>query len=535
MTFQGRQQEVGMGQSGESYLIGSDFRARTNSRFMDGLSPKQKRVTLSSDTSTTAYTSIGLLEVNTLGAKQAILGNRGESLYENYLGTEVLGAYSKLRIPGLDWGMVVEQDIREAFAPAQQLFTKVLLLGLLMVGVVGILGLWFAHRLSRPILELDATMRKVSAGMENARASVRSNDELEDLAQTFNEMLDEHHAIRSKIEKEHHLLQLNIQELLLVVSSASEGTLDVRARVSEGVLGNVADALNEMMNRFSELIANAKRASDHVATSASEISSASQDLSKASSTQSAQVARTSSNVQQFSAEALAIVQTLRTAITAAERTRSGAEQGSQVVREIIEGMEKIHENVETNTKKVKRLGERSMEISGIIHAISDISVQTDMLALNAAMEASRAGEQGKGFVLVAENVRVLSDRAKALTVEIEKLVSLIQNEATEAVAHLEIQTQEVERGARRVTHAGQVFENLVQASIQSSELIAQINHSSTEQSSRTQGILDSVSHIKSISESTQTEVSVVRRSSEQLTRLSNELNEQLTRFRIPSR
>jgi len=197
-------------------------------------------------------------------------------------------------------------------------------------------------------------------------------------------------------------------------------------------------------------------------------------------------------------------------------------------------MEKIRENTQANAKKIKRLGDRSMEIAGIVKVIGDISAKTDMLALNASIEAARAGEQGRGFTVVAEQVRGLADRTRTLTNQIDKLVTDIQKETSEAVAQMETQTQEVEAGARAAESAGGKLENIVTASTQSSGLVDQINQAASQQASRTQEMLQTVESINRVVAQSAVKVRETRSTSEQLATLSSELNKRLAQFEIES-
>jgi twitching motility protein PilJ len=345
-------------------------------------------------------------------------------------------------------------------------------------------------------------------------------------------MVDARLKAQLAAETENTRLQSNIQDLLVVVSDASDGKLGVRAKVSEGALGNICDALNLMLENVGELIANAKSASDQVATAASDITNVAQQLEKGEQRQTQEILATSEGVRDLNGQAQTVLQNCQSATKAAENGRKAAEQGSKAVREVISGMEKIRENTQANTKKIKRLGDRSMEIAGIVKVIGDISAKTDMLALNASIEAARAGEQGRGFTVVAEQVRGLADRTKTLTNQIEKLVGDIQKETGEAVAQMETQTQEVELGTKAAQSAGSTLENIVTSSAESSELVSQINQAATKQASRTREMIQTVNIINKVVTESSEQVRETRTSSEQLMTLSAELNKRLSQFEL---
>lgn len=409
---------------------------------------------------------------------------------------------------------------------------------LMLLGVITALGVSFAvaffvaRDIVRPLNGLTQATLRIARGDANVRAPVFNDDEIGDLANSFNTMWNTRYKAQGAIEAENKRLQANIQELLVVVSDASDGKLGVRARVSEGVLGNVCDALNLMLENVGGIIANAKSASDQVAAASSGISAVTQDLEKGEQKQTQEILNTSEGVRDLNGKAQKVLENCQAATKAAENGRKAAEQGAKAVREVIKGMEKIRENTQANAKKIKRLGDRSMEISGIVKVIGDISAKTDMLALNASIEAARAGEQGRGFTVVAEQVRSLADRTKTLTNQIEKLVSDIQKETGEAVAQMETQTQEVEAGSRAAQSAGGTLENIVNVSSESSELVSQINQSASQQASRTKEMLATVETINQVVTEAAAKVRETRSTSEQLLALSAELNKRLAQFEV---
>ena len=412
--------------------------------------------------------------------------------------------------------------------------TRTYTLGGISVGLVFsfIIAFFVSRGITRPLGSLTSTTGLILQGDNSARAQVETNDEIGQLADSFNRMVEFRVNAQTAVEAENTRLQANIQDLLVVVSDASDGKLGVRAKVSEGALGNVCDALNLMLENVGELIANAKTASDKVASAASEITSVAVELESGEQRQSKEITVTSDGVKDLNSQAQRVLQNCQSATQAADHARRTAEEGAKAVRELIQGMERIRENTQANAKKIKRLGDRSMEIAGIVKVIGDISAKTDMLALNASIEAARAGEQGRGFTVVAEQVRGLADRTKTLTTQIERLVNDIQVETSEAVVQMESQTQEVERGSRAAQSAGTTLENIVTVSAQSSELVSQINQAATRQASRTQEMLATVDTINRGVAEAQVHVRETRTTSEQLAGLSSELNKRLAQFDV---
>jgi len=445
-----------------------------------------------------------------------------------------LAAGQKVRTAAYDlWKASVDElDVLLAQrADAKSHARLIMLVSLALTLVLAVAGaVWMAQGITRPLAGLNQATLRIMRGESSVRAPVQSQDEIGTLASSFNAMLDTRNKVQATVESENKRLQSNIQELLVVVSDASDGKLGVRAKVSEGALGNICDALNLMLENVGGIIANAKSASDQVATASSGITSVAQELEKGEQRQTQEIFTTSEGVRDLNGKAQKVLENCQAATKAAANGRAAAEMGAKAVREVIKGMEKIRENTQANAKKIKRLGDRSMEISGIVKVIGDISAKTDMLALNASIEAARAGEQGRGFTIVAEQVRGLADRTKTLTNQIEKLVGDIQKETGEAVAQMETQTQEVEAGARAAQSAGGTLENIVTVSSESSELVSQINESASQQAVRTKEMLATVENINQVVAESAAKVRETRSTSEQLLALSAELNKRLAQF-----
>lgn len=409
-----------------------------------------------------------------------------------------------------------------------------LLLAGLLLAVAVLVAALVLRGIVRPLRALTDTVEKVAHGDEGARAPVLSKDEIGQLAVAFNGMVVERAAVRQKLENENKSLQGNIQELLLAVADASDGNFAVRVRVTEGVLGNVADALNLMLENVSDLIKSAKEAARQVASSATKINESAHDLTTGSTKQAEYLAGAADGVTELSSEAHAVSEACQEATRAAEQSANAAERGAKIVREVIVGMDKIRESVQVNAKKIKRLGERSMEIGGILKTINEISAQTDMLALNASIEAGRAGEAGRGFSAVAEQVRSLAERAKQATQQVEKLVSDIQQDTSEAVAQTEAQTQQVEVGAQKVAEAGEALNNIVQVSSASRGYVTKISSSAEQQAHRTGLMLQSVRSAADIAQNSQGKVVHTRSTSEELASLAAKLDRQLAEFQVAS-
>jgi methyl-accepting chemotaxis protein len=220
------------------------------------------------------------------------------------------------------------------------------------------------------------------------------------------------------------------------------------------------------------------------------------------------------------------------ASNASQHTALTAQEGEKAVEDVIQGMDSLRANVQSGAKKMKNLGDRSMEITSIVGTISRISEQTNMLALNAAIEGARAGEHGRGFRVVAEEVRKLAERASSATKDIEKLVKAITAETNETIRAIEQQTQVVEVESKTVGVAGDLLRKIRTASDQSAGLVANITmvtRHQVEQAQRVERTMESVSQIAADTEKG-AETAVINVSN--LVRLQDQLRQSISKFRV---
>src|SRR5438132_251136 len=220
---------------------------------------------------------------------------------------------------------------------------------------------------------------------------------------------------------------------------------------------------------------------------------------------------------------------------AARRALDAAEQGNRAVRDTLDGMQRIRASVQATAKKIKSLGDRSLEISEIINVINDITEQTNLLALNAAIEAARAGEAGRGFAVVADEVRKLAEHSRSATKDIAALIKAIQAETNEAVIVMEEGTKEVEGGASLADQAGRALDAISNVVRQSAELVQEISLASKQQVRGTEGVAHAMQIISSITRQTSQGTRGTVATVSQLVKLSDQLNEGLAQFRASSK
>ena len=352
------------------------------------------------------------------------------------------------------------------------------------------------------------------------------------ISYVFNGFTSSVKSQQRRIEEENERLQADILGLLEVVSQAADGDLTARAAVGEGTLGNVADAFNQMMESWQELMTAVRTQLERTTHGVQELGQTSATMARGASDQARAVAEAAAAVQRIRAEIGQVSTDAETAAGAAKRTQDSAQQGARSVQDVVRGMESLRTLVQAGAKKIKTLGDRSMEITSIVGTIAKISEQTNMLALNAAIEAARAGEQGRGFSVVADEVRKLAERTAAATQEIDRLVRTIQAETNESVGAIERQTQVVEDEGRAVLTAGSELVRIESASNESATLaggIVAVSRTNLNDAATVVGTMDGIS---GIARETERRAQESLRLSQGLGQAADQLQASLARFKV---
>lgn len=348
----------------------------------------------------------------------------------------------------------------------------------------------------------------------------------------INAALTEARTLRAQVQADNDDLQNQVVEFLNVVSNASDGDLTVRARVTEGALGNVADAFNALMESLTTLLRDIATQLARSNDTVNSVTQASATLEDSAFRQAQQIEVAKATIEEMAVAIARVADTAGSAAQTAGRTQQSAVDGAAAIQQVIVGMDSLRNNVQAGAKKMKNLGERSMEITGIVATINRIAEQTNMLALNAAIEAARAGENGRGFSIVADEVRKLAERSAQSTVEIEKLVKAIHAETNETVGAVEAQTLVVERESEAVTRAGAQLQEIRDVSTRSASLVEEISLVARQHAESTQQVARSMEAAASLAQSSQQGVAASTATVRELGELSARLVTSMSRFRL---
>jgi twitching motility protein PilJ len=324
-----------------------------------------------------------------------------------------------------------------------------------------------------------------------------------------------------------------IMRLLDEMGSLAEGDLTVKTTVSEDITGAIADSVNYAIDELRTLVTTINETSEQVSSSAQETQTTARHLADAAQSQAQRISTATSAINQIASLMDNVSKDSAESADVAERSVQIASRGAEVVRETISGMDSIRDQIQETSKRIKRLGESSQEIGSIVELINDIAEQTNILALNAAIQAASAGEAGRGFAVVADEVQRLAERSASATKRIETLVQTIQSDTNEAVNSMEQTTAEVVAGARLAEDAGSALGDIERVSHDLSALIQNISTAASQQSAAATDISQSMNAIQEITSQTSQGASQTADSIGYLAQLASDLRRSVAHFKLP--
>tara|TARA_R110000787_G_scaffold30015_2_gene80914 strand:+ start:3844 stop:5265 length:1422 start_codon:yes stop_codon:yes gene_type:complete len=383
-----------------------------------------------------------------------------------------------------------------------------------VVFVLSVLGIFFAfYKLlqqrggsERLLIEKETLRRRQEAEAESERAR--------------------------QIQEENERNQIAILRLLDELGDLADGDLTVNATVSEDFTGAIADSVNFAIDQLRQLVLVINSTADRVSQSSEQTQMNAVELAAASEHQAQEIAGVSAAINEMTVSIDQVSNNAAESATVAQRSVAISYNGAEVVQRSIEGMNVIRDQIQETSKRIKRLGESSQEIGDIVGLINDIADQTNVLALNAAIQASMAGEAGRGFAVVADEVQRLAERSANATKQIETLVKTIQADTSEAVMSMESTTSEVVRGARLAKDAGEALEEVQTVSNTLADLIQNISNAALQQAESAGHISHTMNIIQDITSQTSSGTMATARSIGELSEMAAALQESVTGFKI---
>ena len=329
--------------------------------------------------------------------------------------------------------------------------------------------------------------------------------------------------------------QAAILQLLDELADLAEGDLRVHASVTENFTGAIADSINFAIDQMRGLVSNINHLSVQVAKAAGNTQHTAGDLAAAAENQAKEIGAASTAINEMAVSIDQVSSNAAESASVAERAVEIANKGSHVVQDTISGMDSIRSQIQETAKRIKRLGESSQEIGDIVSLINDIADQTNILSLNAAIQASMAGDAGRGFAVVADEVQRLAERSSAATKQIAALVKTIQTDTNEAVISMEQTTAEVVDGAKRAQDAGVALEEIEGVSTSLAALIQNISNAARQQAATAGHVSNTMNVIQEITSKTAESTEKTAKSIGDLADMANEMKSSVEGFKLPAK
>lgn len=442
-------------------------------------------------------------------------------------------------------------DVRSTSASTRQAGIIMVLFALIAGSIIAIV---LARRFANPVRMLSEAAKQVASGNNEVKVEIKSKDEVGELAMAFNTMVENikqafmevhkkgeiaeaaaHEAKFAKVqsESERHYLADSVDVMLYEIEKFKEGDLTVNL-VSEkdDEIRKLYDGFNQAVQNFRNMIKEVAESVETTASSTIQISSSAEELAAGSQEQSAQANEVAAAVEEMTRT---IVDNLRNASKTAKVAMGNGElarEGGEIVHKTVQKIRRIADVVSKSATTVQKLGASSEQIGGIVLVINDIADQTNLLALNAAIEAARAGEQGRGFAVVADEVRKLAEKTTQATKRIGDMIRTIQAETKDAVEAMKRGTDEVDEGIALADKAGEALQRIVAETKNLTDMINQIAAANEEQSSTSEEISKNVEAISSVSSESAHGVSQIARAADDLSILTENLHNLVSKFKV---
>jgi methyl-accepting chemotaxis protein len=546
MTHEGKWKERGLGDSGETYLVsGADGTPRSVARqAVEDIAGYGRSVGDAGfakglvNAVSMRGTNIGLVPIKTKATSDVFeKGTAGFGVYPNYAKTQVLGAYAPLSVLGLKWAIIAEIKASEAFAPVTKVREKVVVWSTgIAVALLG-LGLLIAFSLLRsvtkPITKMQQTVAAIASGDFTARSNLGGDDEFGQLSQAFDNLLDDRVARLADAERENEDLNNSVVQLLQAVAQLSNKDLTAKAPVTANVIGTVSDSINLLAHETGRVLSEVTSIAAQVKLSTERVKRQGESVTATAAAERSDVERAGENLANASKIMTQVAELAAASNRAAEQATVSTTTALSSVNETVKGMEGIRESIAEAEKRIKRLGERSQEITGIVNLINTIAERTHVLALNASMQAAAAGDAGRGFAVVAEEVQRLAESSRQATQQIAQLVNNIQIETSDTINTVNKTIAQVVLGSEIAARSGAQMRETQQSTASLVELVKRITASAQVQMKITTELRNRVHQIGASTEKTAAEILLQSEATADLSKSADRLVESVRVFKLP--
>ncbi|MFO1424636.1 MAG: methyl-accepting chemotaxis protein [Candidatus Competibacteraceae bacterium] len=426
------------------------------------------------------------------------------------------------------------QDAKDARDTSNR--STVVIAVIALIGLAFSLSLGFAtyRAIMNPLNRMMETVKQIGEGNYESRANLTGGDELSELGQAFDQMLSERVSTLVQVEQENEQLNDSIINLLQAVSQLSQRDLTVKVPVTEDVTGPVADALNLLTAETAVVLQGVTRISEQVATASDTVKVQSDTVIAVADNERQAVEQTAADLTAAAETMRQIADLAQTCNTAAETAIKTTQTALQTVTSTVSGINNTRDTIRETEKRIKRLGERSQEISGVVNLINTIAERTHILALNASMHAASAGEAGRGFAVVAGEVQRLAENAREATSQIATLVSNIQIETADTVNAMNAAISQVVDGSRLAEQAGDQMKRTQETTAELVAAVQQIASRSQEQARVSDELLGRAQQIRESTRQTSQQLQEQTVQTTNLVEYARGLLDSVRVFRLPA-
>ncbi|MEE9431289.1 MAG: methyl-accepting chemotaxis protein [Melioribacteraceae bacterium] len=445
---------------------------------------------------------------------------------------------------------LMDADVKAADASLEEQNTIITSLSLAGLFITILIGFVISDTIKKPIKELNKVANNVTSGELSKRVKYESKDELGQLANVFNNMVssietsnkqieDEKASVEAKVEsavkeaeEQKKYLESSIEKILHAMEDFSKGNLTIQLPVnSDDSIGQLFTGFNTSVNNLNQIVSNVNESVNSTISASTQIAAGIEEMSSAAEEQNTQTGSIAAAIEEMTSTVTATTKSTTSAAESAQKSGTYAEDGSLVVEKSVKAMDTIACVVSTAVDKVKGLGENSDKIGEIIQVINEIADQTNLLALNAAIEAARAGEHGRGFAVVADEVRKLAERTTGATQEIAGMIQTIQSDTKDVVESISRGNEEVQNGKQLAEDVGEAINNIVSNANNVVDEINQVATASEEQAQTSEQIAQNINVINNVASETLTAIHHIAGATEDLNSLTENLKSLMTQFK----
>ncbi|MEM9264982.1 MAG: HAMP domain-containing methyl-accepting chemotaxis protein [Cyanobacteria bacterium P01_F01_bin.13] len=447
--------------------------------------------------------------------------------------------YSLTTVPGTPWVAIASVDISEINSAGNNLIIIFAVTALILGVGISVLLRLFANQLAAPLQTLTETAQTASAGNLDTRASLAGTRETQILGQSFNNLLEQIQSLLNRQQElteeqreERETLENNITQLMEDVGDAADGDLSVRAKLSSDDVGIVADLINSIVENLRDIAVNVKQSTGDVSQSLVTNEQQIRALAEQAVEEVKSLRTTMTAVEEMDQSIQTVANNANQASILTNDTYATARAGSQSMGETADSILELRSTVGETAKKIKRLGESAQKIAQAVSLIDEIALKTNLLAVNASVEASRAGELGQGFTAVAEQVGSLAEQSAGATKTIAQIVAEIQTETQEVVTAIETGTAQVVDSSQRVKTTQQQLEQVLAKSQQINQLMQNISASTVDQTKASTAVTELMKQATQASAQRSQTSAQVAEAIQNTTKVAQELQASVEQFKV---